>query len=71
MELSLILGIGVTVVLLGGWVVVSVLLHHHQRRMGDAVPLASADRDAVLRAQSLHNQATAAQMSAMASAQRQ
>jgi hypothetical protein len=51
--------------------VVSVLLHRHQRRMGDAVPLASADRDAVLRAQSLHNQATAAQMSAMASAQRQ
>jgi hypothetical protein len=71
MELSLILGIGLTVVLLSGWVIASVLVHRHQRRIGEPAPLASADRNAVMRAQSLQNQATAAQMAAMSSAQRQ
>jgi hypothetical protein len=71
MQFSLILGISVSAALLVGWVVASVLLHRRQRTQGDAAPLASADRDAALRAQSLHNQATAAQMAAMASAQRQ
>lgn len=71
MEPSLIIGIGATTVLLVGWLVASVLLHRHRRTAGDPAPLASADRDAVTRAQSLHNQATAAQMSAMASVQRQ
>jgi len=71
MEISLIIGIGTTAVLLVGWLIASVLLHRHQRAMGDAAPLASADRDAVARAQSLQSQATAAQMAAMASAQRQ
>jgi len=71
MEISLIIGIGATIVLLVGWIVASVLLHRRQRSMGDAAPLASSDRAAAQRAQSLQNQATAAQMSAMASAQRQ
>lgn len=71
METSLIIGVAATVVLLGGWIVASAMLHRRQCDMGDAAPLTSADRRAVERGQSLHDQATAAQMSAMASAQRQ
>ncbi|MGN6272966.1 MAG: hypothetical protein ACTHMQ_07725 [Protaetiibacter sp.] len=71
METSLIIGVAATVLLLAGWIVASAMLHRRQRAMGDAAPFASADRRAVERGQSLHDQATAAQMSAMASAQRQ
>ena len=71
MEFSLIIGIGFVTVSLVAWVVASVLLHRHQRAIGEHAPLASADRVAAQRAQRLQSQSTAAQMSAMASAQRQ
>ncbi|QEO09992.1 hypothetical protein [Protaetiibacter larvae] len=67
MELGLVIGIAFTVVALGGWLVATLLLRRH----GTAAPLAPADRDAALRARSLHEQAAAGQMAAMASAQRQ
>ncbi len=70
MEWSLVLGVSVTVLALGGWIVGSVLLRRHARE-GAVAQLSPADRAAALRGVSLHEQATAGQMAAMASAQRQ
>jgi len=70
MELSLILGLSFAVVALTGWVVAAILLRRRARRAGDT-HLAPSDQAAALRGHSLHEQATAGQMAAMTSAQRQ
>lgn len=69
MELSLIIGISVTVLALAGWIVASLVLHRHAR--GVTARLDPADRAAAQGAHMLYERATAAQMAAMASAQRQ